>query len=88
MTREEISKRIQSNQRVDSSTRAWCESLINDVVSDFESRTCENCSHYYQPELTTNINKCKLGFVSMFCGGAIRDGEVDSDFGCNRWEER
>lgn len=39
MSREDISRKIQSNQRVDDSTRAWCESLANEIYASMNFKT-------------------------------------------------
>lgn len=41
MKREELSMIIQSNQRVDDSTRSWCEYLVNNIYNNFEQQLKE-----------------------------------------------
>ena len=45
MEREEISKRIQSNQRIDKSTKEWCERLVDDIFKSFSNIKQNNYSH-------------------------------------------
>lgn len=55
--------------------------LIDKIYQDFYNRTCENCKYYTFFHKTRtyycdNINT-KIGF---------RQCDVQSDFGCNKWE--
>lgn len=42
MNREEISKKIQSNQRIDDSSREWAERLVDSIFNEIEILKKEN----------------------------------------------
>ena len=73
MIREDWSKRIQANQMISKASRDWCEGLVNEVVNDLESRTCENCDRN---------NSCEMQDVLL---ARVTSVYFLKDFGCNRW---
>ena len=75
MTREDWSRRIQANQRIDNSSRSWCEGLVDEVLMDFESRTCENCKHLSRIPSSGRATRCKVLTLA-----------IEKNFGCNKWE--
>ena len=61
MNREEVSKKIQSNQRIDESTKEWCERLVDDI---FKSIKASN--NVYIPERDNVCSFC--GCPEWNCG--------------------
>ena len=53
--------------------------FVLDMYDDFESRTCENCNHYYK-YIDMDFGKC-------MDGGGFVDGTHGS-YGCNRFERK
>ena len=77
MRRDEISKIIQSNQKLDSSSLHWIETIVEKIFEYFESRTCENCK-FYQPETIKGTLFKRCFFL----------GTVGDIITCGRWEQR
>lgn len=71
MTREDWSKSIQANGRIDSSTKEWIENLVGEVYDELESRTCENC-HWWT--FYDGADMCMDLLIAC-----------DKDFGCNKF---
>jgi hypothetical protein len=92
MTLEEAEVKLLSMLDADGNSAmipfGYVDNLIGKIYRDFESRTCEHCAHFYEPDITRNICKCKLGIVSISFGTRIVDGEVDDTFGCNKFERK
>mgnify|MGYP000032174726 CR=1 FL=1 len=62
---------------------AWALDVDDDIlVDEVEAKTCENCIFMYKPELTTNIYRCRHEVTY------IEDGEIELDFGCNKFERK
>ena len=57
----------------------WIKEFVDRIYDDFESRTCENCTYLYRPDLTNGIYRCENNVVT------IEDGEIELDFGCNKF---
>lgn len=77
MTIEQIERKA-TEYGIDSS--AW--NLIEEIVTDFKSRTCENCKWYYEPR-----KNCKYGY----CKKLLDDEEFrvdDKKFGCLKFERK
>ena len=51
--------------------------MLNEVYSDFEARTCENCKHYIAYH-----KACREEVI--FYGKK----KLPKDFGCNKWEQK
>ena len=81
MTREEA-KEFEYSLDVDGYYYKDVELIIDKIYDDFESRTCENCTYLYRPDLTNGIYRCENNVVT------IEDGEIELDFGCNKWEAK
>lgn len=76
MDREDISRKIQSNQVASKSTREWIERLVDDVVNDFESRTCEGCLFYLSCPILIEFSTDQK--IHCFKHG----------WSCNMWEQK
>lgn len=79
MTREEWSKHIQANGRINNSTKEWIENLVGEIYDDFESRVCGNC-RYNQDNYKCTNNESMVEW--------LEDIEVFNTFGCNKFERK
>lgn len=61
MTREDISRKIQSNQRIDDSSRDFFERLVDDIFANFE-KDCDDCVN------KTDVYKEDCGSCKHFYG--------------------
>ena len=75
MTREELSKKIQSNQIVSDSSRDWMENLVSSIFNDFETANCKNCK-WLKDEVCVNADSLKCADYP------------DVEMMCNEWEKK
>ena len=70
--------------------------LVNEIYDDFESRTCQNCKHYYQPYTYeysfSDPYACReLSSRTQITPYSKLEENIfypDKDFGCNKWEQK
>ena len=56
----------------------YCNDLMIEIYKNIESRTCENCKHFYN----NSIRQCSiLKYVTYIDANS-------KDFGCNKWENK
>ncbi len=75
MDRDEAKKGLWSTRNINTLSKVECNSILDAVYDDFESRTCENCKHYN--------NMCEYGITAPLFSEITY-----KDFGCNKFERK